>query len=217
MMKSGVTSEVTQHDFTMMAAILFSSAVIAISAMILPGISGSFILMLLGQYIVVTGLIAKFKVDILNKTLSEEKLETLSHVQHFSTTEVFALLVIFAIGCAVGLLIMSRVVHFALSKAHDTTMAFLTGMICSSFYVLWPFKRKISDGMEKSQWLKTASNVAPELSSNFWITSAIFVTAFALSTTIIIFWNQERKTKSCLRHYLIRYVNKLFASLIHFL
>ena len=196
MMKSGVSSEVTGHDFPMMAVILFSSAVIAISAMILPGISGSFILMLLGQYIVVTGLIAKFKVDILNRSLSEEKMAALSHVQHFSTIEVFILLVIFAAGCATGLLIMSRVVHFALSKAHDTTMAFLTGMICSSFYVLWPFKEKATEGIEKSQWLKTAANIMPEFTSDFWVTAGIFAAAFALSTTIIIFGIKKEKEKA---------------------
>ena len=116
LMKDGTVGETTKHAFPTMAIILFGSAVIAISAMILPGISGSFILILLGQYIVVTGLIAKLKADLLKKTLTEEKLAALRHVQHFSTVESFLLLGIFAVGCACGLLIMSRIVHFALQK-----------------------------------------------------------------------------------------------------
>ena len=192
LMKDGAAGEATKHSFPIMATVLFGSAVIAISAMILPGISGSFILILLGQYIVVTGLIAKLKVDILNKTLTEEKMAALSHIQHFSTLEAFTLLSIFAIGCACGLLIMSRIVHFALQKAHDTTMAFLTGMICSSFYVLWPFKEAISDGVKKSDWLKNAANVIPSLDSKTWISISLFAVTFMVSTSIVYIGERKK-------------------------
>jgi putative membrane protein len=192
-MKDQVGDTIIQHNFQTMAIILFASAIIAISAMILPGISGSFILMLLGQYIVVTGLIARFKVDIFKRAVNDRKLAALKQVEHFSTIESLLLLGIFICGCVIGILIMSRVIHFALQKAHDTTMAFLTGMICSSFYVLWPFKEKALEGIEKALWLKKAANILPDINGNLAITSVIFLVATAVSTSLIVYSNKTSK------------------------
>ncbi len=92
---------------------LFVSGAIAISAMILPGVSGSFMLMIMGEY----------------KTV-------LDSINNMDLTK----LVVFAAGCLVGLLAFVRLLNYLLKRFHSTTMAFLLGLILGSLWVLWPFK-----------------------------------------------------------------------------
>jgi putative membrane protein len=90
----------------------FIAGAVAICAMILPGISGSFILVLLGMYgpllAAVTGL------DIV-------------------------VLVVFMAGCVIGLALFSQVLHRALQLHHDIVLAMLIGLMAGSVRVLWPW------------------------------------------------------------------------------
>jgi len=92
---------------------LFIAGAIAISAMILPGVSGSFILMVLGEYRSVLDAINNM--DILK-------------------------LAVFGAGCVVGILAFVRLLNYLLKKFQSVTMAFLIGLILGSLWVLWPFK-----------------------------------------------------------------------------
>ena len=194
----------TDQSFGMTCIVLFFCAVVAISAMILPGISGSFILMLLGQYVFLSGLATKMKMIVLNPSgpIPLRKQAALSLVEHLSNIQVFVLIGIFLAGCLIGIILMSKVIHFALQKAHDTTMAFLTGMICSSAYVLWPFKQAMPDGINpanwakeaaniKLNWLKKAPNITPEMTQTTWIAIGIFIAALIFSTALIYFGNRK--------------------------
>ena len=188
-------------SFGSTALIIFLCAMIAISAMILPGISGSYILMLLGQYIFVTGLIAKLKLDLLNKSASSPaKEKAIELVAHFSTIEIIALICTFILGCLIGVTLFSRVIHWALENIHDKTMAFLTGMIASSVYVLWPYKATPTDPeiliLGKGKWLPMAQNLKMDFSNPVHSQSLIFFfVAFSLSTTVIIIGNKSEKKK----------------------
>ena len=190
----------TDRSFGMSCLVLFGCAVIAISAMILPGISGSFILMLLGQYVFVSGLATRLKMFIKGlisssaSEIPERKKAALALVEPYSDVQILMLIGIFMLGCVIGIILMSKIIHFFLQKAHDTTMALLTGMICSSVYVLWPFKQAMPDTMkaaEKMDWLKKAPNVFPELNQTTWIAIAIFSVAFIASATLIYFGNRK--------------------------
>ncbi len=92
---------------------VFLSGFLAICAMILPGISGSFILVLLGMYGTVLTALKSFDL-------------------------VFIL--IFACGAAAGLMCFSRILHCLLSRFHESTMALLTGFLFGSLAVVWPWK-----------------------------------------------------------------------------
>ncbi len=96
--------------------LLFSGA-IAICAMILPGISGSFILVILGAY------------------------KTLSDAFHNFDLKKIAL---FAIGAIIGLLSFSRILKWLFKNYHNTTLAILTGFILGSLNKVWPWKKTIS-------------------------------------------------------------------------
>ena len=104
----------------------FLSATVAICAMILPGISGAFVLLLLGVYHPVTDLI---------KGLPKGEV----------TLDGLVLIIAFGGGCLVGLLAFSRLLRWLLANRHDTTFACLVGLMLGSLYKLWPFQQPTSD------------------------------------------------------------------------
>jgi putative membrane protein len=93
---------------------IFFSGVIAICAMILPGISGSFILLLMGKY------------HFIMQALKEVNL---------------AIIITFAMGCLLGILSFARVVSFMFQRFHNATLAILTGFMLGSLNKVWPWKQ----------------------------------------------------------------------------
>jgi putative membrane protein len=96
---------------------VFVAGAIAICAMILPGISGSFLLLILGQYERILG------------AVSSKDLVTL---------------ILFASGCVVGLLSFSRLISWLLKNFHAMTIAVLSGFMLGSINKIWPWKQVIS-------------------------------------------------------------------------
>ncbi len=96
---------------------VFLAAFLAICAMILPGISGSFILVLLGMY--GTVLAAIRDLDLL-------------------------FILVFVVGAGAGLLCFSRLLYWLLHHFHQATMAVLTGFLFGSLTVVWPWKRVLA-------------------------------------------------------------------------
>jgi putative membrane protein len=91
---------------------LFISGVLAICAMILPGISGAYILVLLGKY--------RYTLEALNKGD-------------------LPVLVVLTAGAVVGLLSFARVIGWLLKRYHDVTMAVLIGLLPGSLRKIWPW------------------------------------------------------------------------------
>ena len=110
---------------------VFFSGFIAIIAMILPGISGAFILLLMGSYSTVIGTINNLREGIM-----------------MANTEVIinsgTMLSIFAVGAILGLLTFSRVLAWMFRKYHNTTLAVLTGFMIGSLNKVWPWKETLS-------------------------------------------------------------------------
>lgn len=92
--------------------VLFGSGAIAICAMILPGISGSFLLLMLGMY------------DFVISAVDERD---------------FPVLGVFALGCIVGLALFSQLLDWSLTNHHDVVVAAMVGLMVGSFRVLWPW------------------------------------------------------------------------------
>ena len=90
---------------------------VAICAMILPGISGSFILLLLGMYAPILGAVKAMQVGTL---------------------------ALFASGCVLGLLSFSHLLSWLLKRHRDTTLMFLTGLMLGTLPKIWPWKETIS-------------------------------------------------------------------------
>jgi putative membrane protein len=117
-------------------AYIFMAGAIAICAMILPGISGSFILLLLGVYSHVLGAVKALDVTTI---------------------------ALFGSGCAVGLLSFVRILTWLLDHYHQRVIALLAGFIIGSLYLVWPWKEVLSvytdsHGIEKPL---TQANILP--------------------------------------------------------
>lgn len=124
---------------------LFVSAMVAICAMILPGISGAFLMLLLGVYHPVTGL-----------------LKDLAHGH--ATFDGLLRLTVFAAGCGIGLALFSRLLRILLVRHTHTTFAALLGLMIGSLGKLWPlqvptsetaalpFKEREWNAVGPSQW-----------------------------------------------------------------
>ena len=108
--------------------ILFGSGVLAITAMILPGISGAFILLVVGQY--------EHCVATLNRMIDHLKAGEFSSCAHEFTTTVLPI----GAGAVVGLMIFSRILSWLLSKFHEITVATLIGFMVGSLRRIWPYK-----------------------------------------------------------------------------
>ncbi|MCP1328710.1 DUF368 domain-containing protein, partial [Halomonas sp. 707D4] len=95
------------------ALIVVLAGAIAISAMLLPGVSGSFLLLTMGLYGTIMGAIKSLDIGII---------------------------MLFGIGCLIGLMLFSRLLWWLLKRHHDSTMALLLGFIVGSLPMLWPWR-----------------------------------------------------------------------------
>lgn len=114
----GVT-QLTPAQLPVTPLTLLGGGALAICAMILPGISGSFILLLLGLYIPVLEAIKHFELGILS---------------------------IFALGCFLGLISIARLIAWALRRYQDVTLGLLTGFMVGSLNKVWPWKETVAWG-----------------------------------------------------------------------
>jgi len=118
---AGVTVHVpkVRLDFT------FFAGMIAICAMILPGISGSYILLILGTYFFILNVIKGSLSQLLSGTVPS------SHLLYLS---------VFSGGAILGLIVFSRILGYFLSRLHSPTMAVLTGLMAGCLRGVWPFR-----------------------------------------------------------------------------
>ena len=112
---------------------IFFCGLVAICAMILPGISGAFILLILGKYEFVT---AALKNPFLPENL--------------------VIIIVFCCGCGIGLLGFSRLLNYLLQRYANLTLAFLTGLMAGSVQKIWPWKEiletHLTDGKTHIVW-----------------------------------------------------------------
>ncbi len=109
-------------------ALFVGAGALAICAMILPGISGSLILVLVGMYGPVLGAV---------------------------TSREIAPLAVFALGAVVGLALFSQLLYWALTRYHDNVVAALVGLMGGSLRILWPWPDGVSGsalGVPGSDW-----------------------------------------------------------------
>ena len=155
---------------------IFVAGAIAICAMILPGISGSFILLILGKY------------ETILQAVSERDLFTLA---------------LFASGCVVGILSFSRIVAFLLRKFHAVTIGLLSGFMLGSVNELWPWKivtawRTSSSGEQKPFLTENLwpAEYSEQVGNNPQILSALLAFAFGIGLVIGIEWLATKLQKS---------------------
>lgn len=101
---------------------IFLSGMVAICAMVLPGISGSFILLLVGKYEYIIGELKAFNLSVI---------------------------IPFSLGCVVGILMFSRVISWFLKKFHDYAIALLAGFMLGALNKIWPWKEVLKYRLDR--------------------------------------------------------------------
>jgi len=109
----------------------FLSGCIAIIAMILPGVSGSFILVLLGSYGIVLSSLTDFIDGITSGNWEVVKTS-------------FLKVLLFIIGCVIGLKLFSKALKWMFAHKQEITLAILTGFMIGSLNKIWPWKNVLS-------------------------------------------------------------------------
>ena len=136
---------------------IFFCGIVAICAMILPGISGAFILLILGKYEYVT---AALKNPFLPQNL--------------------VIILVFCIGCVIGLLGFSRILNYLLQKYHNLTLAFLTGLIAGSLQKIWPWKEIVETQLirGKAHVIYGGPTMPPAVNQDFIIAAGLAAVGF---------------------------------------
>jgi len=138
---------------------IFLSGMIAICAMILPGISGAFLLLILGKYQFITG--------TLKNPFSGENI---------------LIIAIFAIGCATGILGFSRFLSYMMDRHRNNTMALLTGVMLGSMRKIWPWKETLDSIIINGKvYILSTKNILPtQLDTEFVSTLGLALAGFIL-------------------------------------
>ncbi|UTF60138.1 DUF368 domain-containing protein [Gilvimarinus sp. DA14] len=130
---------------------VLGAGAVAICAMILPGVSGSFLLLVMGMYPVFVRAVTELD---------------------------FKILVLFGSGCVLGLLLFSHVLYWLLQHWRRVTLGVLTGFLAGSLVIVWPWKQVLVERVNRhgetvpvvqeniSPWLyEAATGVSPDLGS----------------------------------------------------
>jgi putative membrane protein len=137
---------------------IFLSGALAICAMILPGISGSFILLLLRKYE-----------------------HVFNGIGHFD----FSIIVPFALGAATGLMLFSRILTWLLRHYYRVTISTIIGMLIGSLWLLWPFQARSYDVIRGKQQLVYSTPIWPaELGAGEFLAIALCIVGIAIVFTI---------------------------------
>jgi putative membrane protein len=144
------------------ALYIFFCGMVAICAMILPGISGSFILLIFGMYFHVTGVLKGFA----HGEITAEGLMTVAA---------------FGAGAVIGIISFSKILRVLLERAQSLTMAVLCGFMFGSLRRIWPFKVEDTATLAKEFKEKVFFNVWPWESGGPVLLPIVFlVLGFAL-------------------------------------
>ncbi|MEB8329618.1 DUF368 domain-containing protein [Flavobacteriaceae bacterium KMM 6897] len=118
---------------------IFFCGIISVSGMTLPGLSGSFILILLGNYV----LLLVDSVNALYDTFADIMEGDFSFIYNSRRLNTLKILVVFTLGSATGLVTLSHILSYVLKHYKNITTAVIIGFITGSLGVVWPWKNTI--------------------------------------------------------------------------
>jgi len=140
---------------------------IAICCKILPGTSGAFVLLLMGNYYLIM-------------------VDSINHMR-------FEILLPFILGAVIGIVPFSHFLSWLLRRFHDSTTAILTGFILGSLPTLWPWKVSIVEKFGTKEIITGFEWDLPQINTEFFI--AVFWCIFGVVTIYAIEWIATKMTK----------------------
>lgn len=118
---------------------VFFCGMVSITGMTIPGFSGSFVLMLLGNYV----LLLVDAVNALFDTVLGLFSGNFAIISDPYTLKMLKILMVFTLGSLVGLVVISHLLNFVLKRFKNTILGLIMGFICGSLGVVWPWKKTI--------------------------------------------------------------------------
>ncbi|MGD1946561.1 MAG: DUF368 domain-containing protein [Croceivirga sp.] len=171
---------------------IFFCGMISVSGMTLPGLSGSFILILLGNYV----LLLVDSVNSLYDTFAELVQGDFDFVHDSERRRILTILAVFTLGSAIGLVTLSHFLGYLLKFHKKVTTAIIIGFITGSLGVLWPWKFTIFKTDEFGKTLLDANGDAIILNyERYWpdmttmdTWGAIFFVIFGIFILLSLDW-----------------------------
>lgn len=141
---------------------LMICGVVAMCSMIIPGISGSFVLILMGNYNLIM-------------------VESLTKLGDMKFKEALTVLIPVGIGAVLGMIALSRLLSWLFRRFHDIAVATITGFVAGSLVTIWPWKNDIKEVLRNGE-IKTVGyeRYFPEIDSNFWIAALVILAGVIL-------------------------------------
>lgn len=132
---------------------IFLCGIVAVCSMILPGLSGSYILLLMGNYLLVLNAVSTFN---------------------------FAILVPLFLGCVVGLISLSRLLSYLFKHFKDQTIGILSGFVAGSLLIIWPWKHTVTESFDGKEKAIGYSWLFPSIDSTFFLALSLVILGFFL-------------------------------------
>ncbi|MGJ8592682.1 MAG: DUF368 domain-containing protein [Aquaticitalea sp.] len=178
---------------------VFFCGIISVSGMTLPGFSGSFILIILGNYV----LLLVDSVNALSDTFYEVIVGNFDFIHNAARIRLLKVLAVFTLGSVVGLVTFSHILTYILKHHKSVTIATIIGFIVGSLGVVWPWKHTIYNLSEQGEFLydskgsKIISNYEryiPHLNSETYL--AIVYIAVGIVVVLALEWYGQKSRQS---------------------
>lgn len=177
---------------------VFFCGIISVSGMTLPGFSGSFILIILGNYV----LLLVDSVNALSDTFYEITVGNFDFIHDAARIRLLKVLVVFTLGSVTGLVTFSHILTYILKHHKSVTISTIIGFIVGSLGVVWPWKHTIYKLSKQGGFLydskgsKIISNYEryiPQLNSETYL--AITYIALGILIVLALEWYGQKTRK----------------------
>lgn len=178
---------------------VFFCGIISVSGMTIPGFSGSFILILLGNYV----LLLVDSVNSLYDTFAEVITGDFSFIQNEARMRLLQVLGVFTLGSVVGLVTFSHVLSYVLKHYRSITTASIMGFIVGSLGVVWPWKITIFKTTEDGGFLydsvgkkiiKNYERYLPDLNTETYLAFAYILLGVLI--VLVLEWYGQKTRKN---------------------
>jgi putative membrane protein len=174
---------------------VFICGMISVSGMTLPGLSGSFILILVGNYV----LLLVDSVNALYDTMADILMMDFSWTGNAERIQMLKVLAVFAIGSLAGLVSLSHLLGYVLKTRKRETFAVIIGFITGSLGVVWPWKEKVYKiGEQGKVLIDRNGNKVIDNYDRYWpqfdqveTFAAIFCIGIGISIVLALAWYEK--------------------------
>ncbi|HLV39978.1 DUF368 domain-containing protein [Xanthomarina sp.] len=178
---------------------VFFCGIISVSGMTLPGFSGSFILIILGNYV----LLLVDSVNALYDTFAEMITGDFSFIHNQERLRMIKVLAVFTIGSVVGLVTFSHILNYILKHYKSITISAIIGFIVGSLGVVWPWKKTIFKMNTEGQYILDSSGrtiienytrYIPELHTDTYFAIAYIILGILIVLALERYGRKTRQT-----------------------